>query len=301
MLIAEQEESDSPTLRPSPFLDPKHFDIPESPESRQDHDGSLSGIPFNSSGSDCSSDSHDGPLFTVSETPSMGPGGRNALGLEFTSETVVLGPQAVATPTPQAESLRALPHHQDARSCGSPNQGHHPQQGHLIPQPDRPADETLVGKLPQDICLGSDVNNACGPKVSGNNRETTPVNRKAIQGTQGLYRYPRQRADFYPGSCTPRRDDYLEDRSSTQSLGELEGAAAATGLNMYPTIAQPNDWEILRAPRVHPVPLPGEEEDWDRFNNNPDLGGWSGGTLDGEYTALSCLDLALSVPFSTEN
>ena len=295
MFIAEQEESNPPTLWLSPFSDPKHFHVPESPESREDY-GSLSGIPFDSSGSDCSSNSHAGPLFSVSEIPSIGLGESNALGLELTSETVILRAQAVATPTPQAESLEAPPYHQDARSCDSPNQEHHPQQGHLVPQPDRLADETLVGGWPQDIHLGGDVNNTYGLKVSGNNRETTPVDRKAFQGTQRLYK-----ADFCPGSCTPRGDDHLEDQSSSRSIGELEVAAA--GLNTYPTIAQPNDWGIIRAPRMRPVPLPGEEEDWDHFNNIQDLGGWLGGTLDGvpETIALSRLDIAMSVPFSTEN
>lgn len=233
----------------------------------------------------------------------MDPGGRNALGLEFTSEAVILGPQAVSTSTPRAESLRALPHHQDAHSCDSPNQEYHPQQGHLVTQPDRPADETLVGKLPQDIRLGSDVNNAYGPKVSGNNRETTSGDGKAFQWTQGLYRYLRQRADFDPGSRTPRRDDYQENQPSTQSIAEFKGATAATELNTYPTIAQPNDRGILRAPRVHPVPLPGGEEDWNHFNNKPDLSGCLGGTLDSvsETAALGHLDVALSAPFSTEN
>ena len=172
MLTAEQEERNSPALRLSPLLNPKRFDILESSESRQDH-GSLPGTPFDASDSDYSSDPHDGRLFTASEILSTGES--NALGLEFTYETVIFGGQAVATPIPQAESLRAPQRHQDARSRDRPNQGHCVQQEHLVPQPDSPADETLAGGFPQDICLGADMSNAFGVEVSRNNRDIVSV------------------------------------------------------------------------------------------------------------------------------
>ena len=179
MLIAEQEGSNSLTPRLSPLLNSNHFDIPESSESRRDH-GSLPGTPFDSSDSDCSSDPR---LYIVSEISSTGES--NALGLEFRYETVIFGGQAVATSIPQAESLRAPQRHQDARSRGGPNRGHCVQQGHLAPQPDSPADETLAGGFPQDICLGADVSDASGLEVSRNYRDTVPVIEEPFRGCRG--------------------------------------------------------------------------------------------------------------------
>jgi hypothetical protein len=105
----------------------------------------------------------------------------NALGLDFTPETVSLEDQAVATSTPQAKSLRAPPHHQDARSCGCTNQEHQAFQEyqHLAPPSDSRANETLAGECPQDIGLGADVSDASGPEVSTHNREAVPVDEKS--------------------------------------------------------------------------------------------------------------------------
>jgi hypothetical protein len=96
----------------------------------------------------------------------------NALGLDFTPKTFSLEDQAVATSTPQAESLRAPPHHQDARGVGYTYQEHQAFHGdqHLAPPSDSRADETLAGEGPQDIRLGADVSNASGLEVSRNNR-----------------------------------------------------------------------------------------------------------------------------------
>ena len=100
----------------------------------------------------------------------------------------ISGSKAVATSIPQAESLRSPSHHQVARSRDHPNQEHCVQQEHPVPQPDSPADETLVGGVPQDICLGAGVSDASGLEVSRNNRHFSS-DRKAFQEMQGLDRY----------------------------------------------------------------------------------------------------------------
>jgi hypothetical protein len=310
MLITEQEANDwLPCDSPSPWLsplplhdmqsDPKHIDTPESPEHWQDE----------SSDSDCSSDSEDGSLLEVSvnlssttlepSSPKYGSlfcwegppiAESNALGLIFTSEAVVLKAQGVATSTPQAESLRAPPHHQDARSCDGPSQKHQAQREHLAPQPDSPADDTLAGRRPQDICLRADVSDASGPEVSRHNREAAQVDKRALQIFQELCSFPCQRAYPYFESRKPGRDDDLEDWQSCRDPGQLEGATAMN--------AQPSDWELLRAPRIRPIPLPEEEGD-EHLYSGPDLGGWLNGTLDGvpKTMTLCVLDVALPVPF----
>ena|SRR6266850_168958 len=176
----------------------KHVHVPESFEYWQDHE-SRAGTPFesDSSDSDCSSDSGDDPLFEVAANPSstvLEPlfssdvfrfdwkgiesiGESNALGLEFMSKGPVLEAQAVATSTPQAESLRAPPHHQGARSCDRPNYKY---QAHSAPQPDSPANKTLAGGRPQDIGLQDEVSDASGLDVSRHNREAVPVDEKSI-------------------------------------------------------------------------------------------------------------------------
>jgi hypothetical protein len=98
-------------------------------------------------------------------------GGSNALGLEFMSKGPVLEPQAVATSTPQAESLQAPPNHQDARNCDRLNYKH---QAHSAPQPDSPVNKTLAGGCPQDIGLQDEVSDASGLKVSRDSREVVP-------------------------------------------------------------------------------------------------------------------------------
>jgi hypothetical protein len=116
---------------------------------------------------------------------------------------------------------------------------------------------------------------------------------------QGPDRYP-QRADVYPSSRTPRRDDNPEDRPNTRFPSELEGAAVAEP-SMYSAITHPSDWGLLRAPRIRPVPLPGGGEDRDHLLCvRLDLGGWLHSTLDGVPETVGCLDVALSVPFSMD-
>jgi hypothetical protein len=120
---------------------------------------------------------------------------------------------------------------------------------------------------------------------------------------QGPDRY-RQRADVYPSSRTPRRDDNPEDWPNTQFSSELEGAAAAAAAepSMYSPITHPNDWGLLRAPRIRPVPLPGGGEDRDHLLYvRLDLGGWLHSTSDGAPETMTCLDVTLSVPFSMDN
>jgi hypothetical protein len=268
---AEQEGRNSPTLRLSPILDPKYFDFPEGSEFRQDHE-SLTGTPFGSSDSDCSPDPHDGRLFTVSEISYTGKS--NALGLEFTYETVMSSSQAIATSISQVESLRSPSHHQDARSRDRPNQEHCVQQEHLVPQPDSTADETLAGGVPQDIRLEADVSDASGLEVSRNNRLFLNY-KEAFQGMQGLDGY-RQRAE----------------------------EATTAGLSMHSVIAQPHNSGLLRAPQMHPVPLPdGGEDRGHLLYDGLDLGGWLHITLDGVpgTIALSSLDVTLSVPFLMDN
>lgn len=121
---------------------------------------------------------------------------------------------------------------------------------------------------------------------------------------QGPDRY-RQRADVHhPSSLAPRRDDNPEDLPNTRFPSELEGAAAAAAAepSLYSAITHPNDWRLLRAPRIGPVPLPGEGEDRDHLLYvRLDLGGWLHSTLDGVPETMACLDVTLSMPFSMDN
>lgn len=184
--------------------DIKDVHVPESSEYWQDH-GSRTETPFDSdsSDSDCSSDSGDDTLFEVAANPSstvLEPlfssdafrfgrkgiesiGESNALGLEFMSEGPILEAQAVATSTPQAESLRAPPYHQDARSCDCPNYEH---RAHSAPQPDGLANETLAGGRPQDIGLQDEVSDASGLNVSRHDREAIPVHEKSTSEVPSL-------------------------------------------------------------------------------------------------------------------
>jgi hypothetical protein len=187
--------------------DTKHSHVPESSEYRQDH-GSRAGTPFgsDSSDSDCSSDSDDDTLFEVAANLPLtvleplfsndvfrfdwegieSIGESNALGLEFMFKGPVLEAQAVATSTPQAESLRAPPYHQDARSCGRPNYKHQAHQAHSAPQPDSPANETLAGGRPQDIGLQDEVSDGSGLNVSRHNRGAVSVDERSISEVPGL-------------------------------------------------------------------------------------------------------------------
>jgi hypothetical protein len=213
MLISRQQVSELlPCNSPSPWVSSflphglksvtKPFDFPESSEDWQGQSRAGSPLESDSSDSDCSSDSGDDPC-EVAANPSptiLEPlfpsyvfsfdfeaiesiGQSNALGLEFMSEGLVLEAQAVATSNPQAESLRAPPYHEDARSCDRPDQKH---QAHSAPQPDGPAIETLVGGRPQDIGLQDEVSDASGLNVSRHSREAVPVDEQGISEVPGL-------------------------------------------------------------------------------------------------------------------
>ncbi len=182
-------------LLPNLISDLERSDIPQNP-GYLGNCRSPEETPSECSDSDCSSNSYDGAslelstnLFSTVPQPSVPEDVSlfdwediwtqtiekgNALGLDFTPETVSLEDQAVATSTPQAESLRAPPHHKDARSCGCTYQEHQAFQEyqHLAPLSDSRADETLAGEGPQDICLGADVSDASGLEVSTHNRES---------------------------------------------------------------------------------------------------------------------------------
>lgn len=167
--------------------DPDPFDFTQGVKYWQ-HRRSLAGSPFDSSDSDSSSDRDDDTLSvasldlfpTISDTPFSKDGSLvnwegdktmeimegNALGLIFSYEEDVLEAKAVATFTPQAESLRAPRSHQDARSCDRPDQKHPAQQERLAFQTDSPADKTLARRFPQDIDLRGNVSYPLGPMVS---------------------------------------------------------------------------------------------------------------------------------------
>ena len=182
-----------PLLLPDPNSDPECSGTPQDPGYLRNH-VSLEETPSECSGSDCSSSSCDSAslelstnLFSTVPQPSFPEDVSlfdwediatqtietgNALGLDFTPKTFSLEDQAVATSTPQAGSLRAPPHHQDARGVGCTYQEHQAFLGdqHLAPPSDSRANETLAGEVPQDIRLGVDVSDAAGPEVSRNNR-----------------------------------------------------------------------------------------------------------------------------------
>ena len=163
---------------------------------------SLAGSPFEPE-SDSSSDDEDDAMSlgssdlssTIGETPfskdlsliSEGIGTlnimeSNVLGLVFMSEEDVFATEAVATFAQQPEGLRAPTNHQDDRSCGHPNQKHRAQLGHVAFQSDGPADNTLVGRFPQDIGLWSDMSDPSVPKVSEHDREAIPADQKDVSG-----------------------------------------------------------------------------------------------------------------------
>ena len=186
----------TPMLSPRPLpnlkSDPERSDISQNPGNH----GSLEETPSECSDSDCSSNycagasleqstnlfstvpwpsfPEDVSLFDWEDIETQTTEKGNALGLNFTPEIVSLEDQAVATSTPQTESLRAPPHHQDARSYGCTYQEHQAFR-HLAPPSDSRADETLAGEYPQDIYLGADVSDGSGLEVSRHNREAIPV------------------------------------------------------------------------------------------------------------------------------
>ncbi|KAH9966282.1 hypothetical protein BJV74DRAFT_869585 [Russula compacta] len=265
MLIAKQEASQRrpcniPTFWLSALLtlnlrfDSEPFYIPGSPE----YCNSLrspTGSPFEYSSSDFDYDplsvGSAGLFSTVREPPfsrDASPVGRegtdipaiverNALGLEFTFEADVLGTKAIATSSPQTESLRAPRRHKDDRSCDRPNWERHALQEHLALQPDSPANETLASECPQDTCLRADVGDSYGFK-------------KFL----GLYESP-QKAHPCGRSPKPDRDDDLKDWLSTHDLG---AGAAAAGLGTCPVNAQRYECKIQCAPRLRTIELPEE-------------------------------------------
>ena len=317
MLTAVQEvlyewfASNPSTPRLSPLLllpdlksDLDRSDIPQNPGYLGNH-GPLEGTPSEGSDSDCSPNScddaslalstsqfstatrpsfpEDVSLFDWEDIATQTVGAGNALGLEFTPETISPEDQSVATSTPQDESLRAPPHHQDARSFGCTYQEHRAFQEHrhLAPPSDSRADETLAGTGPQDICLRADVSDASGLEVSRHSREAVPVDEKSTsQQIQGLCKSPGQRADTYTESRKPHSDD-MGDCLSARHPGQLEGAAAPGGLSVYARNSQPNECEFLRTPPMRPVSLPGEVGGGGcLLYSGPDLGGWLNGTKD---------------------
>jgi hypothetical protein len=152
--------------------DPGPFDNAQSQEYWQRY-RTLAGSPFESSDSESDSDCDDDTLsvasFCVDKDVSLinweGTETTNALGLIFTSGEDDFEAKAVATFTPQAESLRAPLYHQDARSCGHPDQNYHALQERLAFQSDGPTNETLVSRFPQDIGLPGDVNDSSAFEV----------------------------------------------------------------------------------------------------------------------------------------
>jgi hypothetical protein len=107
-----------------------------------------------------------------------------------------------------------------------------------------------------------------------------------------------QGAHVDPESRKSYTDGDMENWLNT----ELEAAAAADGASTYTVNAPPYDWELLRAPRMRPIPLTEEEDDDDLPYSGSGLGGWLNGTFDGasKTMTLSCLDFALPVPFSMD-
>lgn len=227
-------------LLPNLKSDPERSDIPQHPGYLGSHE-SLEETAPDCSDSDCSSNSCDGASLELSTnsfstvpqpsvpedaslfdwedtwTQTMEKG--NALGLDFTPETVSLKDQAVATSTPQAESLRAPPHHQDARSCGCTYQEHQAFQEyrHLIPPPDSRANETLAGKVPQDICLGADVSDASGPEVSTTTEKPFRSMKRALHTAISRAMQTSRSASRHIPRASQRRPGRLPERPIPRS------------------------------------------------------------------------------------
>ncbi len=150
---------------------------------------------FELSESEHDSDSDDGTVLTASsptlhepylpeDVPSVDWGAPetstrladSALGLDFAPfQTHALEARAIATSTPQAESLRAPFNHQDGRGRERPNQVCHAHQRGATPQSYVPAIGTLVARGLQDTCLRGVVSNASGRKVREHEREVLPA------------------------------------------------------------------------------------------------------------------------------
>ena len=196
---------------------------------------------------------------------------------------VVLEAQNAATFNSQTESLRTPPIHQDARSYECPNRKYQEQQEHLVPQFDSPANELLAGRCPQDICTRADMSDASGLKVSRHNREPIPqlVN-KRYQRSQGC-----QRSSVDHESLKSQRDDNVEDWSNAGYLDQFEAAAALDGVSTYAVNDGPCDCELLRAPRMHPVPLPE-----DLLYRGPGLVGWLKRAFDGVNGVLKTITVS---------
>jgi hypothetical protein len=163
----------------------KVFDIPESVEYWQAR-RLTSGSPIEFSDSDSCSDSDDDTLSVVSassnnrkypilrdvspidysdvEIPAYMEG--NALGLIFEPQAFPFDSRAIATPNPQAGSLRAPPYHQDVRDRDRPSQDCQSYQKYAAPNSYVPANDTLVGGRPQDTYPQGDVSEASSLEVS---------------------------------------------------------------------------------------------------------------------------------------
>ena len=184
VLITTQQEAQDFPIWLSPLKSNKSpFDVGITHS--VEHWRSLAGSPFDSSDSDSSSECDDDTMsldssdLTMREAPFSGDVSlisegigtlnimpSNALGLVFISMEDVLETKAIATSTPQAESLRAPTNHQDDPSCGRPTQKHYAQREHVAFQLDGPTEDTLVDRFPQDIGMWEDVGDDIGPKVS---------------------------------------------------------------------------------------------------------------------------------------
>jgi len=103
-----------------------------------------------------------------------------------------------------------------------------------------------------------------------------------------------------------QRVDDLQHSSNARYPDQLEAAATADRVSMYTVNTPPCDWELLRAPRLRSIPLPGEEEGEeggdDLLYSGLGMDGWLNGTFDGvpKTITLDRLDVALPVPFSTD-
>jgi hypothetical protein len=107
----------------------------------------------------------------------------------------------------------------------------------------------------------------------------------------------RQKAHGDAGPSKPCGEGIPEGR--TQAYDPGQGAAAVTSLR-----AQPNGCQPPRAPLMRPVPLPGRQE-----RDEPVLNGygqklapgnwWTGTVQADNNNLLSCLDMAMPVPFTS--
>ncbi|KAI0250093.1 hypothetical protein BJV78DRAFT_1283550 [Lactifluus subvellereus] len=295
-VLIQEDDVWQPCASPAPGLSPLPlktlsgpFDIPESLEYWQAC-RLTSGSPFESSDSDSCSDSDDGTLSVVSANQSpyirecslssgicpvdwsdIGiPAGveENALGLIFSSQACTLEARAIATPIPQAGSLRAPPNHQDVRSCDRPNRDCHSHQRHAATPSYVPANDTLVGGCPQDIRLRGDVSDAS-------------VLRKLqeLRWNQGP-------------------ENWL-------GAGEPGQGADDDAVNAWVVGGKAYDPRLQYAPQMRSVALPDEEAARNSSEgllySGPGLGGWLTGTAAGVPETVTLSPLKIALPFLAED